>query len=64
MMLMAAADEVELMHMVATQALYDEGPSAVRYPRGEAVGLALPTRARRWKLARAASSVKVAVYVC
>ena len=28
MMLMAAADEVELMHMVATQALYDEGPSA------------------------------------
>ena len=44
MMLMAAADEVELMHMVATQALYDEGPSAVRYPRGEAVGLALPAR--------------------
>ena len=44
MMLMAAADEVELMHMVATQALYDEGPSAVRYPRGEAIGLALPAR--------------------
>ena len=44
MMLMAAADEVELMHMVATLALYDQGPSAVRYPRGEAVGLVLPAR--------------------
>ena len=39
---MAAADEVELMHMVATQARHDEGPSAVRYPRGEGVGLERP----------------------
>ena len=39
---MAAADEVELMHMVATQARYDEGPSAVRYPRGDGVGLEMP----------------------
>src|SRR5579863_9344489 len=42
--LMAAADEAELMHMVATCAAYDAGPSAVRYPRGEGVGVALPVR--------------------
>jgi 1-deoxy-D-xylulose-5-phosphate synthase len=42
--LMAAADEVELRHMVATAAAYDDGPSAVRYPRGEGVGLDLPER--------------------
>jgi 1-deoxy-D-xylulose-5-phosphate synthase len=42
MVLMAPADEVELMHMVATQARYDEGPSVVRYPRGEGVGLDRP----------------------
>ena len=41
--LMAAADEAELMHMVATQAAYDEAPSALRYPRGEGVGVELPT---------------------
>jgi 1-deoxy-D-xylulose-5-phosphate synthase len=39
---MAAADEVELTHMVHTMALHDSGPSAVRYPRGEGRGLALP----------------------
>jgi len=39
---MAAADEVELMHMVATCAAIDEGPSAVRYPRGEGSGLERP----------------------
>jgi 1-deoxy-D-xylulose-5-phosphate synthase len=44
MVLMAPADEVELVHMVATQAAYDTGPSAVRYPRGEGTGLALPAR--------------------
>lgn len=44
MTLMAAADEVELMNMVATQVAYDDGPSALRYPRGEATGLALPVR--------------------
>ncbi|HUN50220.1 MAG TPA: 1-deoxy-D-xylulose-5-phosphate synthase, partial [Candidatus Sulfotelmatobacter sp.] len=36
--IMAAADEVELMHMVATAARIDDGPSALRYPRGEGVG--------------------------
>jgi 1-deoxy-D-xylulose-5-phosphate synthase len=42
MVVMAAADEVELMHMVATQARYDENPIALRYPRGEGVGLERP----------------------
>ena len=44
MVLMAPSDEVELMHMVATSVAYDAGPSAVRYPRGEGTGLALPAR--------------------
>jgi len=39
---MAAADEVELTHMVATAAQIDDRPSAVRYPRGEGWGLARP----------------------
>ena len=40
--IMAAADEAELVHMVATQAVIDDGPSALRYPRGEGVGVELP----------------------
>ncbi len=44
--LMAAGDEAELMHMTATAAAYDEGPIAWRYPRGEGVGLDLPERGR------------------
>ena len=44
MVIMAAADEVELMHMVATAAVIDDAPSALRYPRGEGFGLALPER--------------------
>jgi 1-deoxy-D-xylulose-5-phosphate synthase len=39
---MAAADEAELVHMVKTMALHDTGPIAVRYPRGEGRGVALP----------------------
>src|SRR6185437_8832202 len=42
--IMAAADEAELMHMVATCAAIDDGPSAVRYPRGEGVGVDLPKK--------------------
>ena len=42
MVVMAAADEAELMHMVATAAAYDDGPIAFRYPRGEGVGVDLP----------------------
>ena len=40
---MAAGDEAELVHMVATAAAYDEGPIAFRYPRGEGAGVDLPT---------------------
>ena len=39
---MAAADEAELVHMVATAAAYDDGPIAFRYPRGEGVGVDMP----------------------
>lgn len=39
---MAAADEAELVHMVATAASINDRPSAVRYPRGEGVGVELP----------------------
>jgi 1-deoxy-D-xylulose-5-phosphate synthase len=39
---MAAADEAELMHMVATAAAIDDRPSAFRYPRGEGIGVDLP----------------------
>ncbi len=42
--IMAAADEAELMHMVATAATIDDRPSAVRYPRGEGVGVPLPAK--------------------
>ena len=40
--IMAAADEAELVHMVATAAAIDDGPSAVRYPRGEGIGVPMP----------------------
>jgi 1-deoxy-D-xylulose-5-phosphate synthase len=41
---MAAADELELMHMVATAAAIDDRPSSFRYPRGEGIGIELPVR--------------------
>jgi 1-deoxy-D-xylulose-5-phosphate synthase len=41
---MAAADEAELVHMVATAAAHDAGPIAFRYPRGDGVGVELPER--------------------
>ena len=44
MVVMAAADEAELKHMVATAAAHDDGPIAFRYPRGEGVGVELPER--------------------
>ena len=40
--IMAAGDEAELMHMVATCVAIDDGPSAVRFPRGDGLGVALP----------------------
>jgi 1-deoxy-D-xylulose-5-phosphate synthase len=42
MVLMAPSDEAELAHMVATAAAIDDAPSALRYPRGEGTGIALP----------------------
>jgi len=44
MVLMAAGDEAELKHMVATAAAYDDGPIAFRYPRGDGLGVELPER--------------------
>ncbi len=41
---MAAGDEADLMHMVATAIAHDEGPIAFRYPRGEGMGVDLPAR--------------------
>jgi 1-deoxy-D-xylulose-5-phosphate synthase len=41
---MAAADEAELVHMVATAVAHDAGPIAFRYPRGEGVGVEMPAR--------------------
>jgi 1-deoxy-D-xylulose-5-phosphate synthase len=44
MVVMAAADEAELVHMVATAAAYDTGPIAFRFPRGEGSGVEMPER--------------------
>ena len=46
MVVMAAADEAELVRMVATAAAYDAGPIAFRFPRGEGVGVEIPTDAQ------------------
>ncbi len=46
MVLMAASDEAELMHMVATAAAIDDRPSVLRYPRGEGTGVELPARGK------------------
>ncbi|THV23166.1 1-deoxy-D-xylulose-5-phosphate synthase [Peteryoungia ipomoeae] len=49
---MAAADEAELKHMVRTAAAYDAGPISFRYPRGEGVGVALPERGEILEIGR------------
>ncbi|MEM8771843.1 MAG: 1-deoxy-D-xylulose-5-phosphate synthase [Pseudomonadota bacterium] len=46
MVLMAAGDEAELVHMTATAVEYDEHPIAFRYPRGEGVGVDLPEKGK------------------
>src|SRR6202008_3888910 len=43
---MAAADEAELVHMVATAAAIDDRPSALRYPRGEGLGVPMPAEGK------------------
>jgi 1-deoxy-D-xylulose-5-phosphate synthase len=47
MVVMAAADEAELVHMVHTAAMYDDGPIAIRYPRGNGTGVVLPATPQR-----------------
>jgi len=49
---MAAADEAELAHMVATAAAYDDGPIAFRFPRGEGNGVELPERGSPLKIGK------------
>ncbi|HEX8555714.1 MAG TPA: 1-deoxy-D-xylulose-5-phosphate synthase [Sphingomonas sp.] len=49
---MAAADEAELVHMTHTCALHDTGPIAVRYPRGNGTGVALPEVPQRLEIGR------------
>jgi 1-deoxy-D-xylulose-5-phosphate synthase len=44
--LMAAADEAELVHMVATAVAIDDQPSALRYPRGEGLGVPMPAEGK------------------
>jgi 1-deoxy-D-xylulose-5-phosphate synthase len=52
MVVMAAADEAELVHMVATAAAHDSGPIALRYPRGEGVGIDLPEQGEVLEIGR------------
>lgn len=49
---MAAADEAELVHMVATAAAIDDRPSAFRYPRGEGIGVPLPEKGEPLEIGR------------
>ena len=52
MVVMAAADEAELVHMTHTAALHDSGPIAVRYPRGNGTGIALPEVPERLEIGK------------
>ena len=49
---MAAADEADLVHMVHTAALHDEGPIAFRYPRGEGLGVPMPQTPQALEIGR------------
>jgi 1-deoxy-D-xylulose-5-phosphate synthase len=65
--LMAAADEAELVHMVATAAAIDDRPSALRYPRGDGVGVdmpefGVPLEIGRGRVLREGSSVALLSY--
>jgi len=52
MVVMAAADEAELVHMTHTAALHDDGPIAFRYPRGNGVGVAMPQAPERLEIGK------------
>jgi 1-deoxy-D-xylulose-5-phosphate synthase len=65
--LMAPSDEAELVHMVATAAQIDDRPSALRYPRGEGVGVAMPERGQpleigKGRIVREGSKVAILCY--
>ena len=67
--LMAPADEAELMHMVATAAAIDDQPSAFRYPRGEGIGVELPARGTvlpigKGRIVREGSKIAILSYGC
>ena len=49
---MAAADEAELSHMVHTAALHDDGPIALRYPRGNGIGVTMPVIPERLEIGK------------
>jgi 1-deoxy-D-xylulose-5-phosphate synthase len=50
--IMAAADEAELVHMVATAVAIDDRPSALRYPRGDGVGVTMPEEGQPLEIGR------------
>ena len=52
MVVMAAADEAELVHMTYTAAQYDDGPIAFRYPRGNGVGVVLPETPQKLEIGK------------
>ncbi|MDO5657537.1 MAG: 1-deoxy-D-xylulose-5-phosphate synthase [Paracoccus sp. (in: a-proteobacteria)] len=52
MVVMAAADEAELVHMVATASAHDDGPIAFRFPRGEGTGVEMPERGTPLEIGR------------
>lgn len=52
MVVMAAADEAELVHMVHTCAVHDSGPIAVRYPRGNGTGVLLPAAPEKLEIGK------------
>ena len=67
LVLMAAADEAELKHMVATAAAHDAGPIALRYPRGDGMGVEMPERGQvlpigKGRVLREGSAVAILSY--
>ena len=54
-MIMCPSDEAELVHMMATAAAYDDGPSALRYPRGAGLGAELPNEPQALEIGKARS---------
>ena len=52
MMILCPSDEAELVHMMETVAHYDDGPCAVRFPRGEGRGVGMPEKAERLEIGK------------